>query len=105
MLDFLGIGSRKGATTWLFKRLAMHPETYFPFGKEAHYWNSGRFGSLYLKVFGEANFARSNGWKSGEITPAYAVLPGETIDKIKATFPEARIFMTAREPAGRVISS
>jgi hypothetical protein len=105
MLDFLGIGSYKAATTWLFKRLAMHPDTYFPFGKEAHYWDQGRFGPLYLKVFGQAGLARANEWKSGEITPAYAYLPTETIGKIRTAFPEAKVFMTVRDPTDRVMSS
>ncbi len=38
-VDFLGIGSQKGGTTWLFHMLSRHPQILFPCGKEFHFWN------------------------------------------------------------------
>ncbi len=39
MIDFLGIGAQKCGTTWLYERLAQHPQVRFPAGKEIHFWD------------------------------------------------------------------
>ena len=42
MVDFCGIGVQKGGTTWLYENLAAHPEIWFPFIKEVHFFDRGR---------------------------------------------------------------
>jgi hypothetical protein len=105
MVNFLGIGSGKAGTTWAFKRLAMHPELYFPLGKETHYWNHGRHAGDYMRAFKRGELAERCGWKCGEITPTYALLPPERIAALKQVFPAARVFIIARHPAARTMSS
>jgi hypothetical protein len=105
MLDFLGIGSREAGTTWVFKRLAMHPEAYFPMGKEAHYWDKGDHTSCCMRAFGVGDVITTNRWKCGGITPSYAVVPSERIAALKGAFPEARVFIIARKPVDRTMSN
>lgn len=38
--DFLCIGAQKAGTTWLFKNMNRHPQTWKPFIKEIHYFDS-----------------------------------------------------------------
>lgn len=108
-MDFLGIGAQKAGTTWLFKRLAMHPEIYFPLGKECHYWNTSRWRRMwnrhYRRAFKQTRLKNENGWKCGEITPAYAMLPSKTIAEVKALSPDARVFFVARDPVSRAWSA
>ena len=40
MLTFLGIGTQKSGTTWLYSMLKHHPRVRFPNRKEVHFWNS-----------------------------------------------------------------
>ena len=42
MLDFCGIGVQKGGTTWLYENLARHPDVWFPFIKEVHFFDRNR---------------------------------------------------------------
>ena len=55
MLDFLGIGAQKAATTWLYANLDLHPQIAFPAGKEVHFWDrrEGREPEEWLKLFAE----------------------------------------------------
>jgi hypothetical protein len=39
MVDFLGIGVQKGGTTWLYRNLVCHPDVWFPFIKEVHFFD------------------------------------------------------------------
>jgi hypothetical protein len=47
--DFLGIGTQRSGTTWLYRHLSMHPEIWMPPIKEIHYfdrlYSSNRFGN------------------------------------------------------------
>lgn len=53
MIDFLGIGAHKAATTWLMRNLASHPDVWTPFVKELHY-----FDVVHLKADGERRLGR-----------------------------------------------
>jgi len=44
MIEFLGIGAQKAATTWLTENLKEHPQVWMPgFAKEIHYFDSIHF--------------------------------------------------------------
>lgn len=103
MIDFLGIGAQKAGTTWLYSMLKAHPQISFPGGKEIHFWD-GRRGAdtcWYRDLFENRDFAI----RSGEITPAYAILPTEIIEKIANLNPELRIIYIVRNPIERAWSS
>src|SRR6516225_367831 len=103
VIDFLGIGAQKAATTWIFECLRRHPEIYFPGGKEIHFWDECRERGIewWLDIY--RNSAH-NGRKKGEITPAYALLDEDTIHQIAAIAPELRLFYSIRNPIARAWS-
>jgi hypothetical protein len=103
MLDFLGIGAQKCGTTWLFELLSLHPRVRFPAGKEVHYWDSHRDRGIdwYKSLFaGQPPSA-----VVGEITPAYAILPTDTIAEVARTFPALRLIYLLRNPIERAWSA
>jgi len=102
MLDFLGIGAQKAGTTWLYEQLSRHSQLAFPLGKEAHFWNRPHDPTSvadYLKRFSQAQLI------SGEITPAYGMLPLEVIREIYSLCPRLRLIYLIRNPIERAWSS
>jgi hypothetical protein len=101
--DFLGIGAQKAGTTWIHAQLLRHPELFLPAGKEIHFWNrnEGHGIDWYRQLFAPAVVSA----RAGEITPAYAFLPDETIERIRSLFPRLRLFYCLRNPVDRAWSS
>jgi hypothetical protein len=101
MLNFLGIGAQKCGTTWLYDTLAKHAGIAFPGGKEVHYWNSPQGKSIewYSTLFNDDTQI------NGDITPAYALLPKTTIEKIYSRFPNLRLIYLIRDPMERAWSA
>lgn len=102
MLDFLGIGAQKAGTTWIYENLRNHPEIFFPYGKEIHFWDShyGKGLEWYRNIF-----AAEIGRKQGEITPAYAFQPIDIIKQIRTMSPKLRLIYSVRNPIDRAWSS
>ncbi len=102
-IDFLGIGAQKAGTSWIYHHLRLHPQIRFPGGKEIHYWDQQYPKGLesYQALFPNH---REN-LKYGEITPAYAILPRETVNRIYQTAPQANVFFIIRNPIDRAWSS
>jgi hypothetical protein len=103
MIDFLGIGAQKAATTWLFLQLERHPQVRFPAGKEVHFFDQQRERGLewWLSLFPDA----PEGIRQGEITPAYALLDPDDIGRLRSACPELRLFYCLRNPIERAWSS
>jgi hypothetical protein len=103
VLSFLGIGAQKAGTTWLFEQLRKHPQVRFPAGKELHFWNEPGERTLewYRSLFEDPDPAI----RQGEITPAYAILPVDTIREIGRQFPDLRLIYLLRNPIERAWSS
>jgi hypothetical protein len=98
VIDFLGIGAQKAATTWMYEHLQRHPELRFPGAKEIHFWDLHRERGVewWLNIF-----SQEGPWKQGEITPAYALLEESTIREICAIAPELRVLYSIRNPIAR----
>ena len=109
MVDFLGIGVQKGGTTWLFHQLSKHPQICFPKGKELHFWNNdgASRGDEWVKMLTPQQPATADGRpiRTGEITPAYALLPLETIVALRKQCPDLRLFISLRNPLERAWSA
>jgi hypothetical protein len=103
VIDFLGIGAQKAATTWIYEWLSRHPEIHFPAGKEIHFWDQKRNNGVdwWTGLFPESHERQ----KQGEITPAYATLNETTIHEIVTLLPELRVFYSLRNPIARAWSS
>ena len=97
--DFIGIGAHKSASTWLWHWLEQHPQIA-PGDKERHFWDR-----VYPDEPAKAYCLRfagvPAGQLAGEITPAYAILPPETIAAVYALLPEAKILFQMRNPIER----
>jgi hypothetical protein len=102
VLRFLGIGAQKAGTSWLYQQLRQHPELAFPLGKEPHFWNFPHDAAAvetYLASFDAVAAV------AGEFTPAYGVLPPETIAEIHARVPWLRMIYLIRNPIERAWSA
>lgn len=104
---FIGIGAQKAATSWLFKMLSMHPDVYFPKGKEVAYWN-GKFDkrahiNSYLEAFRQGTAAALGGF-SGDITPLYMLAAEKDIAFMRLVLPDVKLLFIARNPVERAIS-
>jgi SAM-dependent methyltransferase len=104
MLHFLGIGAQKAGTTWLYTQLSAHPQVRFPAGKELHFWDSEeeRDVAQYKRRFDQPV---GGDIRSGEITPAYAILSRERVVEIYSHFPSLRLLYLIRNPIERAWSS
>ncbi|MBW4467253.1 MAG: sulfotransferase [Pegethrix bostrychoides GSE-TBD4-15B] len=109
MLDFLVIGSQKCGTTWLFDRLKMHPQLYFPVGKEGNHWNHQFYqGKLHQSLYYAAmhgSVVELGQYLCGEITPEYAVMSLEQIQTLQKHYPNVQIFLMVRNPIERAWSA
>ena len=103
MLDFVGIGAQKAGTSWLYEGLKRHPRVEFPAGKEIHFWDKKRDLGIgwYRAQFPE----QGDGMRSGEITPAYALLDAHQIRELHELNPELRLLFVLRNPIDRAWSS
>ena len=108
-VDFLGVGVQKGGTTWLYHQLARHPQIAFPRGKEVHYWDTvpSPDADQWARLLEPAHRVTATGLpvKTGEITPAYAMLPAATIHSIRGRCPDVRLFISLRNPVERAWSA
>ena len=97
----MGIGAQKCGTSWLYHALSAHPNICFPAGKEVHYWNHPEKNSVgwYSELFS------NNDLCNGEITPAYSILPTETIRCIHSNWPNLRLIYLIRNPIDRAWSA
>lgn len=128
--DFLCIGAQKAGTTWLYQQLEAHEDFWMPPQKELHYLTDrglapiqttrrdaderdahffeqlrelGTRPWLDLPDYGQL-FAAKGSLLSGDITPAYSMLPDEIIALVRRTFPNLKVIFLARDPVERVWS-
>ena len=99
---FLGIGTTKAGTTWLWRMLRPHPEIFMPVRKEIHFFDNHFSQGLdwYLAHFSEAPPQQMR----GEITPAYSILPPARIRVVHHLMPGAKLLYVVRNPIERAWS-
>ncbi len=106
--DFIGIGAQKSGTTWIYEALSSHPAIRFPAGKEIHFWDARRDMGVgwWLSQFrlGTPD-ADTPGIRTGEITPAYAIIPDDAIRELHSLCPDLRLFYVLRNPIERAWSA
>jgi hypothetical protein len=104
-IDFIGIGTRRAGTTWLYHCLREHPEICMSNVKETFVFHDflglgkGRDSSAYEKYFGHC----PSGTIKGEFTPHYLFDPA-TPGLIRQSFPDARLVVSFRNPVDRLES-
>ena len=116
MPDFVGIGSIRSGSTWLWENLRKHPSIAMPNTKELHFFNR-QWDKNYLPLL-PRNTERKCRYASrflpvrllnpkkciGEISPAYAILPDEKKQVFHKWMPNAKLLFIIREPLARTWS-
>jgi len=108
--DYIGIGFRRCATSWLHQMLYEHPQV-------GHYRGSDAWGMHFFSS--EANFSQgidhyerqiaafsNNGQVSGELSDSYTYPEVAEIvaERISALYPRAKLFCIVRNPVDRLMS-
>jgi hypothetical protein len=123
--DFLGIGAPRSASTWLYKRLSLHPRVCLSKRKEIHFFDVQEGKGTY--VYGPdarrpglhpldvgnprhwrwylGHFGKCGDRVSGEITPDYSLLENDRIGVIKSHLPDLKLIYAMRNPTTRAWSS
>jgi len=99
--DFLGIGAQKAGSAWLYQNLRNHPDLYLPDRKELHYFDRKFHKSL---AYYSHMFRTGCDKITGEITPAYSILPSQKIRFIHSILPNIKLIFIMRNPVARAWS-
>ena len=99
--DFLYIGTRKSASTWLYNVLALHPQVYLPASKWLYFFdqNYDNGTEWYLSQFAGA----PDEVVAGELSHSYLSSP-EAPQRIAGVNPEMKMLVCLREPVDRAFS-
>jgi asparagine synthase (glutamine-hydrolysing) len=104
---FLGIGSMRCGSTWLYEVLKLHPDIRMSRCKEIDFFFMPQMLQYDLSWY-ESHFKPNNGSDPkpvrGEISPRYARLKAWQVKRIAELLPELRIILTLRHPIERVWS-
>ncbi len=95
-LGMMSAYERNRARFWSPRRLLLDPRWF------CRYWFLPRSDEWYGKLFRRA---RQKGKITGEITPAYAVLPEKEWDHLYSLFPDVRLVFIMRDPIIRTWSA
>ena len=102
MIDFVGIGAQKAATTWIYQMLDAHPEVCMAEGKEVHYFSRffDKGNEWYESKF---NHCKEDSLKKGEISASY-LSSINTPKRIHDYNPDMKLIVSLRNPVDRAVS-
>jgi Sulfotransferase family len=104
---FLGIGSLRCGSTWLYQVLKSHPDIRLSDRKEMYFFFNREMLQHDLDWY-EAHFAPADGGEPkpvrGEISPGYGRLKAWQVDRIAKLLPDLQLVLTLRNPIERVWS-
>lgn len=102
---FLGIGTQKAGTTWLYRQCLAHPQIFMPIQKEIHFFN--RYfdkGSEWYERFFPDKEIRKTHKAVGEFSPYYLEDP-DTPERIAETLgTSCKFIVMLRNPVDRLYS-
>ncbi|RDV27496.1 sulfotransferase [Alteromonas aestuariivivens] len=102
-VDFIGIGSGKCGSTWIYENIVKHPEISDVNLKELNYFSDlypEHDFSWYQSQFG----TKDDGLIKGEFSVTYLAHP-EAPKRIKKHFPNAKLIAIVRNPVKRAFSN
>ena len=99
--DFVIVGAVRSGSTALYRYLADHPSISMPDNKEVRFFN--RRYDRGLDWYAQQFVGAADDQTIGEATPGYMNDP-ETIDRMAATIPDARLIAILRDPVDRIYS-
>jgi len=99
--DFLYIGTRKSASTWLYNILAIHPQVYLPASKGVYFFDQhfANGHEWYLSHFAGATHEVA----VGELSHSYLSSP-DVPERIARVNRQMRLLACLREPVDRAFS-
>lgn len=104
---FIGIGSMRCGSTWLYEALKCHPDVRLSDAKELDFFFMHQMLNHGLAWY-QSNFAPREGSDRrpvrGEISPSYIRLKAWQVRRIADLLPNLRIILTLRHPIDRVWS-
>jgi hypothetical protein len=104
---FLGIGSMRCGSTWLYEVLKCHPDIQMSSSKEMDFFFMPQMLQYdldwYIGHFEPANDVEPKAVR-GEISPRYARLKAWHVKQIAKSLPDLRIIVTVRHPIERAWS-
>lgn len=102
-MEFMGIGSGKCGSTWIYENIVAHPEICDKNLKELNY-----FSDLYTEQsfdWYESQFCKCSGEQlKGEFSVTYLASP-EAPKRIKQHFPDVKLLAIVRNPVKRAFSN
>jgi hypothetical protein len=103
MPNFIGIGSGKCGTTWIYQMLKDHPDIYSGHPKEINFFNSDYPYYDFGIEWYENHFKGATGLCTGEFSVSY-LYDLQAMERIIANYPKAKILIAIRDPIDRAIS-
>ncbi len=101
MVDFIGLGAQKSATSWIYANLYEHPQICAPV-KEIHFFSRDRFSNG--REWYEDHFRTcASGKLRGEFSTSY-LYSDVASARIHTLYPEAKLIAVLREPVARAYS-
>ena len=102
-INFIGIGTVKSATSWVFQCIKEHPEADLPDTKELKFFNREEEYSRGMDYYFAYFKACDPNKITGEFTPRYLYDTG-TVARIKKYLPDVKLIVCLRNPIDRAIS-
>jgi hypothetical protein len=100
MIDFIGIGAQKSATTWMHRVLSDHPDVLTSDPKELNFFTANYDrGTLWY----EAQFPDGAGVR-GELSPTY-FFSADAPRRARAYRPDLKLIVVLRDPVERAFSN
>ena len=101
-IHFIGIGSGKSGSSWLYENIAAHPEIYDGNAKEINYY-SDLYDTNSFSWYESLFKGNQNGQLMGEFSVTY-IDNEKTPERIKKDFPDTRLICILRYPPNRIFS-
>ena len=101
--DFIGLGAQRAGTSWIYSCLYEHPDIYAPV-KEIHFFSRDAAWSRGYEWYESTFTNRPPNAKAGELSTSYLSSP-KTPERIKDCYPNAKLFVSLRNPVERAYSN
>jgi len=102
-IDFIGVGSGKCGSTWLYNNIVKHPSIYDGNPKEINYFSDSYLWGKKSHDWYLSHFKQAEELVTGEFSVTY-MYDLSAAKRIKELFPDAKIIVTLRDPVYRTHS-
>lgn len=100
LIDFVGIGAPRCATTWIYQCLKEHPQICMSVPKETNYFLSSKKTKDYKSYFKDCKISQLK----GEFSTHYIFYPDKVIPRMKTQNQNVKLIVCLRNPIERAYS-